>query len=141
MSQRRTYRILTPDGLYREISHSQYEEEFPKPKMDPTPIAPPVGYKKQPSMFDNIREMIHKERLQQEIDSAGYETMEEADDFDVGDPEDFHPETPYERHFDPVPPAPAPPAASTTPAATPPAAPPSDGPSGSATAPATTPSP
>lgn len=65
---------------------------------DPTPMAPPVGFKRRPSLADQIREMVRNERLQRELDQAGYETFEEADDFDVGD--DFDPTSAYEEHFD-----------------------------------------
>lgn len=65
---------------------------------DPTPMAPPVGFKPAPSLADQIREMVRSERLAREVAEAGYETFEEADDFDVGD--DFDPSTPYEESFD-----------------------------------------
>lgn len=67
--------------------------------LDGTPIAPPVGYRKQPSLSDQIREMIRSERLAQDLASRGVETFEDADDFEVGD--DFDPSTPYENDFDP----------------------------------------
>lgn len=74
---------------------------------DPTPMAPPVGFKRQPSLSEQIRQMILSEKLRQEAEEMGYETFEEADDFDVDD--DFDPSTPYEEVFDPQPqPAPAP---------------------------------
>lgn len=76
---------------------------------NPTPVAPPVGYKKQPSLHDQIREMVRSEKLRQEVEEAGFETMEEADDFDVGD--DYDPTSPYEHNFDPDP-GPPPPRAS-----------------------------
>lgn len=66
---------------------------------DPTPIAPPVGYVRQPSITERLREMIRNERLQAEIAAAGAETFDEADDFEVGD--DFDPHSPYEEIFDP----------------------------------------
>lgn len=66
---------------------------------DPTPMAPPVGYKPAPSLADQIREMVRSERLAREAQEAGFETFEEADDFDVGD--DYEPNTPYEETFDP----------------------------------------
>jgi len=72
-------RRLTPEG--REI-------------LDPTPVAPPVGYKKQPSMADHIRDMVRSERLRQEAEAAGAESFEEADDFDVDDDPEIS--TPYE---------------------------------------------
>lgn len=65
---------------------------------DPTPVAPPIGYVKQPSLHEQIREMVRSERLAQEAAAAGFETFEEADDFDVGD--DFDPSSPYEDMFD-----------------------------------------
>jgi len=64
------------------------------------PIAPPVGYKKQPSLAEQIRLMVRSERLRQEALAAGAETFEEADDFDVGD--DFEPSSPYEEVFEPT---------------------------------------
>lgn len=53
--------------------------------LDGRPMAPPVGYKKQPSMMDNIREMVRSERLRMEVEAAGAETFEEANDFYVED--------------------------------------------------------
>lgn len=62
-------------------------------------MAPPVGFKPAPSLADQIREMVRSERLAREAAEGGFETFEEADDFDVGD--DFDPRTPYEESFDP----------------------------------------
>lgn len=66
---------------------------------DPTPIAPPVGYVKQPTITERIRDMVRSERLRAEAEAAGAETFEEAEDFDVGD--DYDPTSPYEEIFDP----------------------------------------
>lgn len=66
---------------------------------DPTPVAPPVGYKKQPSMVEYIRDMVRSEKLRQEAEAAGYETFEESEDFDVGDDND--PTSPWENEYDP----------------------------------------
>lgn len=93
--------------------------------LDTTPVAPPVGYRRQPSMVENIRAMIRSEKLRQEAAEAGYETFEEADDFDVGD--DYDPTSPYEGDFEPLPP-PEPPSAGPASQPAPPADPPSDGP-------------
>lgn len=70
---------------------------------DPTPMAPPVGFKKQPSMIENIRAMVRSENLRLAAQQAGMETMDEADDFEVGD--DYDPSSPYEHDFDPPLPA------------------------------------
>lgn len=65
--------------------------------LDSTPMQPPIGYNPQPSMFDVMRKMIADH--QRELAEAGFETPEEADDFDVDD--DFDPTSPYEHDFDP----------------------------------------
>lgn len=70
---------------------------------DPTPMQPPIGYKRQPSLADQIRQMVISERLAQEAAEAGAETFDEADDFDVGD--DYDPTSPYEMDFDQASPA------------------------------------
>lgn len=72
--------------------------------LDSTPMAPPVGYKPQPSMVEIIRAQIVSEKLAREAEELGLETFEEADDFDVED--DYDPSTPYEEMFDPEPPSP-----------------------------------
>lgn len=95
-----------------KTASTQKHEEFIQPsaadtyldargreKPDPTPIAPPIGYKRQPSLAEQIRNMVRSERLAMEAQAAGYETFEEADDFDTG--EDLDPRSPYEVEFDP----------------------------------------
>jgi len=67
---------------------------------DPVPVAPPIGYRRTPSLAEQIREMVRSERLRQEVEAAGYESFEEADDFEVGD---FDPRSPYEEVFEPTP--------------------------------------
>lgn len=54
---------------------------------DPTPIAPPIGYRKQPSMVDIIRDQIRQAGL--DAQRAGGESFEEFYDFDVPDEQDF----------------------------------------------------
>lgn len=68
---------------------------------DPTPMAPPVGFKKQPTMVEMIRNMVRSEALRQAAAAQGQESFEEADDFDVG--EDVDPSAPYEEQFEPTP--------------------------------------
>lgn len=67
---------------------------------DATPMAPPIGYKDQPSMIDIVRKMVRDERLAADLDAQGVETFEEADDFEVGDEgEDL--KSGHENDFDP----------------------------------------
>lgn len=64
------------------------------------PMAPPVGYKRQPTMVEHIRDMVRSERLRQEAEAAGMETFEESEDFDV-DEDDPDPHSQWENEFDP----------------------------------------
>lgn len=103
---------------------------------DATPIAPPIGYVKQPTMVEHMRAMIRSENLRIAAEAAGAETFEEADDFEVDG--DLEPISAYEfeRFFEPpvesrpaaqadrppepeAPAAPAQPAPSAAPAASP----------------------
>lgn len=77
----------------------QVLDELGREIPDPTPMEPPLGYIKQPSLQDQIRMMVLSEKLRLEVESAGAETFEEADDFDVGD--DYDPHSPWENEFDP----------------------------------------
>lgn len=89
----------TPERVVKK-AHLKYDEQG-REMMDPTPIAPPIGYKKSPSITEQIRSMITSERLRQEAAAQGYESFEESDDFDM--PEDPDPKSPYEEQFEPVP--------------------------------------
>lgn len=91
------------EAIQAKINDPAKRYEYP----DPTPMAPPIGYVKQPSLHDQIRAMIRTEKVRQMVMEAGYETPEEADDFEVGD--DYDPSTPYEAYFDPPLVAPTPP--------------------------------
>jgi hypothetical protein len=67
--------------------------------LDPTPMAPPIGYKRQPSMIDHIRSVVRRE-MSEAAARREMETFEEADDFEIGD--DFDPSSPYEEIFEPA---------------------------------------
>lgn len=72
---------------------------------DSLPMAVPVGYDSPPDLMTMIRTMIRSEHFINDVSMNGYETFEEADDFDVAD-EDLPPwevRTDYEKVFDPVP--------------------------------------
>lgn len=78
-------------------------KEYP----DPVPIAPPLDYAPPPDLMTMIKTMIFSERMKQLADQEDFDSIEEADDFDIeDDPAD--PLTPYERHFEPPPEPPAP---------------------------------
>lgn len=100
--------IIFEDGQQMDLE--EFLDQQPKNKpldprgreiLDPTPIAPPVGHIRQPSLTEQIREMVKSEKLRQEAESAGAESFDEADDFDIGD--DYDPTSPYEQEFEPTP--------------------------------------
>lgn len=99
LEPRKAANNVEPQRRQKE-THQKYDENGGE-IMDPTPIAPPVGYKKSPSIAEQIRMMIRSEKLKQEAEAAGMETFEEADDFDVDD--DFDPRSPFEEVFEPIP--------------------------------------
>lgn len=69
--------------------------------LDGRPMEPPVGFSPQPSLVDRIRKMVQDATLQRELDKAGAETFDEANDFDVGD--DLDPSSPWEQYYEPTP--------------------------------------
>lgn len=96
---RRRPKSVSKDEYIEKMRERGYNDEgqfIP----DSTPMSPPLGYKRQPSMVEVIRNMVRDERLAQEIAAQGFETFEEADDFEVGDePEDLT--SGWENDFDP----------------------------------------
>jgi len=76
------------EDVYKTTDINNRHDEFGREVLNPTPVQPPVGYKKQPSILDTIREQIRAHHLSN-IDMEP-ETEEEADDFDIDeDPPDY----------------------------------------------------
>jgi len=69
--------------------------------VDGRPLEAPLGYKRSPTLTEQIRAMVQGEALAYAAKNAGAETFEEADDFEVED--DFDPTSPYEEVFEPPP--------------------------------------
>lgn len=66
--------------------------------VDETPMAPPLGYNPQPTLVEQMRMMIQGERMRLAAMEAGFETFEEADDFEMD--EDPFPRSPHEDEFE-----------------------------------------
>ena len=71
---------------------------------DPTPVEKVIK-KPRLGLNERIAAAIQAERLRARAEAEGYETFEEADDFDIDDEEPW-PETIYERDLAPDPSAP-----------------------------------
>lgn len=115
------------------MSLLEYQEKLEEAGLDPltgaeipddTVMEPPLGFIQQPSMMELIAQMVRSEHLRRAAEAEGFETFEEADDFEVED-EDNEPMSAYQMEdgFEPIPNAVTPAAdAATTAAAPPPAA-------------------
>lgn len=85
-----------PSGL---SARERFIDENGRELVDSTPMAPPVGYERRPSMVEIIRAQV-REHASRYADDREMDTFEEADDFDVGD--DYDPASPWEEQFDPA---------------------------------------
>lgn len=88
--------------LYEEKKASKLQTPEGYEIPDATPMEPPLGFVRQPSLAERIREMVRSEHLRQAAEAAGVETFEEADDFEVSD--DLEPMSGYENdaEFEPA---------------------------------------
>lgn len=102
--------VFDEDGVQASSGIGRDGKEYP----DPVPTAPPIGYEQPMDLMTMIRTMIKSEELRRAAEEQGFETFDEADDFEVDDdPPD--PLTDYERVFEP----PASPPAAVAPTAPP----------------------
>lgn len=87
-------RFRLKDAVYRTLRKVANRDDNFREIPDPVPLAPPIGWFKQPSMFDQVRDMVRSEHMRLYAASQGAETFEEASDFDVDD--DMFPASQYE---------------------------------------------
>lgn len=73
--------------------------EFGQEVLDSTPISIPVPFTRPEPLHQRIRRMI---LLAQREAGEGFETEEEANDFDVPDDPNPDPSSPWEEHFMPA---------------------------------------
>lgn len=95
----RTREAMTPEQYLAKLTREGLHPDG-TPILDPLPVAPPIGYKKAPSMVEIVRDMVRGERLRQEALAMGAETFEESEDFEVDDDGPMMP-SPWENEFDP----------------------------------------
>lgn len=67
---------------------TEFGEEMPSD----VPMAPPVGYKKQPSIFENMRALVKAELARKAADE-GFDTEDDNNNFDVPEERD-----PFSKH-------------------------------------------
>lgn len=64
------------------------------------PLALPVGFKRPQSLQERMKYLLRNELVQRELDAHGVESFDEADDFNVDEPDPLD-GTPYEDCFEP----------------------------------------
>lgn len=68
--------------------------------LDDTPVALPLDHEVPESIEDKIKRLIQSERFAQAAAARGFETFEEADDFEIGDDFEAEPHSPWELSAD-----------------------------------------
>jgi hypothetical protein len=83
-------------GFDGSKTHTKDGHEIPDPK--PTAVA--VAFRKAPppTLSEQVARIVKNQAALAKLQAAGFESPEEADDFDVG--EDYDPTSPYEHDFD-----------------------------------------
>lgn len=71
------------------MAHDARGREIP----DPTPVEVPLKFRRKPSREDDIRRLI-REVISGYVESKGFESFKEADDFDISDDQEMV--SPYE---------------------------------------------
>lgn len=67
---------------------------------DNTPVAIPVKFSRPPTRFEEFAQYIRTASVIAQ--ASGYESIEEAEDFDIPDDPDTMPNAPWELHYDTV---------------------------------------
>lgn len=67
--------------------------------IDPYPLVEDIGIKPVETMDQRIRRLIHSERLAMAAEKQGFDTEEEADDFEIDDDDELIPMSSYEAAF------------------------------------------
>lgn len=65
----------------QNVYHGKNGKEYPRPE----PVEMPIGAKKPESLEQKLRKIIRSEKMQAAVSAAGYETFEDANDFDTGE--------------------------------------------------------
>lgn len=80
------------------MSHDEFGREVP----DPTPVELPIGFRRPETLQEMMARMIQGELARREFEQ-GYETFEEANDFEVDDDDPADRVTVYQEMVDEVP--------------------------------------
>lgn len=82
--------------VFEQSVQSRYLDCFGRELPNPTPLQPAVGHKKHKTIAETVREAIRQASL--EAAQHGYDSEEDANDFDIDEDDDPH--SPWENDFD-----------------------------------------
>lgn len=71
-----------------------------KEVVDERPMAMPVQFRAPPTLQEQVQALMRSEQLKAWANHNGFDTLEEAEDFDIGDGDDWS--SPYELEYDEV---------------------------------------
>lgn len=86
--------------MERSVKFDQLYGEEAGPVIDGTPMAIPAGFRRPPTLAEQVQRLV-RGALSRQAEDAGFENFDEANDFDVPD-DPVDPTTPFEEYFDPV---------------------------------------
>lgn len=69
--------------------------------LDPKPMAVPIGFEK-PEPIEAKMQRLIRDHMSRIAEENGYETFEDAEDFDIIDDDTWDPSSDWELHYDPV---------------------------------------
>lgn len=86
------------DFLREQAVRQLYLDAYGREVVDPTPMAPPIGYVRAPSIAEQIRAAI--QTASHEAGQRGAETIDEANDFEPDDEDDPYSQWENEDEFE-----------------------------------------
>lgn len=86
---------LTPEHILKKPLQAEKHNKDGE-VMDPVPMAPPLGYRRTPTLFEQVQEALRIHKRMEQDHSNIRESVLEADDFNVEDEEDHMPESRWE---------------------------------------------
>lgn len=93
---RKIKRIVTGERVDLQTGETVDHELRLREEPDPIPMAPPIDYKREPTIFELVKQKMLQHQVEQLQAALGAESPEEAEDFDIDDPDFDSPSSPYE---------------------------------------------
>lgn len=103
MAKRTSEEVTNAVISWREQRKAYFAGRARGELVSPVPAAPSVRVQKVRTVEDRIRDIVRSEAFAAEARRQGYETEAEANDFDVGDDDQYMPGSPHEQEIDGVP--------------------------------------